>query len=127
MSNLLFGCAAVYMSPTMTAENKHCWRLPCTLPKQRNGSNTLFRLSGRDLSTKTQRPYPPLNMPLASLRQQLLILLREQQRQHGGSRDDSFTRGFCKNGSNCKFVHSDDFEGSMSALSSSPSNFDAAE
>ncbi|XP_031401356.1 zinc finger CCCH domain-containing protein 55 [Punica granatum] len=38
-----------------------------------------------------------------------------------------FARGFCKNGSGCKFVHSDDFEGSMSALSGSPSSFDAAE
>ncbi|OWM63302.1 hypothetical protein CDL15_Pgr022047 [Punica granatum] len=44
----------------------------------------------------------------------------------GGSRDDSFSRGFCKNGSGCKFVHSDDFEGSMSALSGSPSSFNAA-
>ncbi|PKI78991.1 hypothetical protein CRG98_000632 [Punica granatum] len=45
----------------------------------------------------------------------------------GGSRDGSFARGFYKNGNGCKFVHSDDFEGSMSPLSGSPSSFDAAE
>ncbi|PKI74431.1 hypothetical protein CRG98_005195 [Punica granatum] len=45
----------------------------------------------------------------------------------GVSRDGSFARGFCKNGSSYKFVHSDDFEGSMSALSGSSSSFDAAE
>lgn len=38
-----------------------------------------------------------------------------------------FARGFCKNGSGCKFVHADDFEGSISAFSGSPGSFDAAE
>lgn len=35
-----------------------------------------------------------------------------------------FARGFCKNGSNCKFLHGDDFEGSVNFVGS-PSNFDA--
>ncbi|KAK4788598.1 hypothetical protein SAY86_019917 [Trapa natans] len=38
-----------------------------------------------------------------------------------------FTRGFCKNGNSCKFTHAEDLEGSMSAISSSPGNFEAAE
>ncbi|XP_030522537.2 zinc finger CCCH domain-containing protein 55-like isoform X1 [Rhodamnia argentea] len=37
-----------------------------------------------------------------------------------------YTRGFCKNGSNCKFLHGDDFEGSANFVGS-PSNFDAEE
>ncbi|KAI6669590.1 hypothetical protein NL676_004475 [Syzygium grande] len=37
-----------------------------------------------------------------------------------------FARGFCKNGSNCKFLHGDDFEGSVNFVGS-PSNFDAEE
>ncbi|PKI36826.1 hypothetical protein CRG98_042775 [Punica granatum] len=45
----------------------------------------------------------------------------------GGSKDGNFARGFCKNGSGCKLVHSDDFEGSMLSLLSSPSSFDVAE